>query len=251
MEVVTLKLFNRLAMSIVVLLLSPAVIANQTIKLYTVDYPPYTMIDDKGAISGIDVEVTQAAFAAVGINADIQTAPWKRILKSIRHGRMAGTVTCSKRAGRDQFILFSDVLSEANQSAVMRLERADDDIVSFDDLSKVSVSVVDGWGIQKELQHAGIAHSVVPDVDSGIRSLIYRNIDVFYNAGLVTNYRARQLGLQDKIKIKRLKGKQSTQYHLCLSRSYPDAELLLEKFNEGLRLIKNNGRYQAIYDRYL
>ncbi|WP_415891664.1 transporter substrate-binding domain-containing protein [Neptuniibacter sp. PT8_73] len=246
-----MTLFNRLAMSIVILLLSPFAIAKQTIQLYSVDYPPYTIIDDKGVISGIDVEVTQAAFAAVGINADIQTAPWKRILKSIRHGRMAGTVTCSKRAGRDQFILFSDVLSEANQSAVMRLERSDDDIVSFDDLGKVEVSVVDGWGIQKELQQAGIAHSIVPDVDSGIRSLVYRNVDVFYNAGLVTNYRARQLGLQDKIKIKRLKGKQSTQYHLCLSKAYPNAEVLLEKFNEGLRLIKSNGQYQVIYDRYL
>jgi len=244
-------LFNRMVIPLVVLLLSPVVKANQTVQLYSVAYPPYTIIDEKNVISGIDVEVTQAAFAAVGINADIQTAPWKRILKSIRHGRMAGTVTCSKRAGREQFILFSDVLSEANQSAVMRLDRSDDDIVSFDDLRDVSVSVVDGWGIQKELKQAGIAHSVVPDVDSGIRSLVYRNIDVFYNAGLVTNYRARQLGLQDKIKIKRLKGKQSTQYHLCLSKAYPEADVLLEKFNEGLRLIKSNGQYQAIYDRYL
>ncbi|WP_415912090.1 transporter substrate-binding domain-containing protein [Neptuniibacter sp. QD37_11] len=246
-----MKLFNRLAIFVAALLLPQVGIANQTVQLYTVDYPPYSLIDEKGAISGIDVEVTQAAFAAVGINADIQTAPWKRILKSIRHGRMAGTVTCSKRAGRDQFILFSDVLSEANQSAVMRLDRSDDDIVNFEDLREVSVSVVDGWGIQKELQQAGIAHSVVPDVDSGIRSLIYRNVDVFYNAGLVTNYRARKLGLQDEIKIKRLKGMHSTQYHLCLSKAYPKAEVLLEKFNEGLRLIKSNGQYQAIYDRYL
>lgn len=247
----TVLLVNRLAFTLLAMLLSHSVLANQTIQLYTVDYPPYTMIDENGVISGIDVEVTQAAFAAVGINADIQTAPWKRILKSIQHGRMAGTVTCSKRAGRDQFILFSDVLSEAFQSAVMRLDRDDADIVGFDDLSNVQVSVVEGWGIQKELQQAGIAHSLVPDVDSGIRSLVYRNIDVFYNAGLVTIYRARQLGLQEKIKIKRLKGKESTQYHLCMSKAYPDADVLLEKFNEGLRLIKRNGQYQAIYDRYL
>ncbi|WP_415906730.1 substrate-binding periplasmic protein [Neptuniibacter sp. QD72_48] len=242
---------NRLAISLTLLLLLPYAQANQTVHLYTVDYPPYTMVDDNGVISGIDVEVTQAAFAAVGINADIQTAPWKRILKSIRHGRMAGTVTCSKRTGRDKFILFSDVLSEAYQSAVMHSDRVDTDIVSFDDLARVNVSVVDGWGIQKELQQAGISHSIVPDVDSGVRSLVYRDVDVFYNAGLVTQYHARKLGLLDKIKIKRLKGKQSTQYHLCLSKMYPDADVLLDKFNEGLRLIKINGQYQAIYDRYL
>ncbi|WP_415884916.1 substrate-binding periplasmic protein [Neptuniibacter sp. QD37_6] len=246
----TVTLLNRLVVYFTVLLMLPYAHASQTVQLYTVDYPPYTMIDDKGVINGIDVEVTQAAFAAVGINADIQTAPWKRILKSIEYGRIAGTITCSKRAGRESYILFSDVLSEAHQVAVISADRNGSDINRFMDLAKVKVSVVDGWGIQKELIQAGIVHSAVPDIDSGIRSIIFRDIDVFYNGELATQHRAKLIGLQDKIKIKRLKSQTPQQYHLCLSNQYPEAEPLMDKFNEGLRLIKSNGQYQAIYDRY-
>jgi len=229
---------------------APALLAASSVELYLVDYPPYTIVDGN-QLSGIDVEVSVAAFAASGVDVKLKTAPWKRIMKSMEHGRIAGVITCSKRPERQKHFLFSDALSEVNQVAVMRKERPDKDILSFSDLDKVKVSVVDSWSVQKELQQANIPHIMVPDVDSGIRSLLYRDIDVFYNAHLVAKYRAQQMGLLDKIKIKRLEGKMGMPYFLCLSKDYPKTDELLRKFNQGLQEIKANGQYEAIYERYL
>ena len=222
-----------------------------TVELYTVDYPPYTIISPDGEISGIDVDVTTAAYAAVGINTVVLTAPWKRTLKNLQHGHIVGSITCSKRPGREEFILFSERLSEVNQVAVMSKETNTRKLNVFSDLNDFDVMVVDGWGIQSELEHAGIKHRLTTELDNGINAVAKRGVDVFFNAELITQYRANQLGLKGELKYKRFSDKKSTPFYLCLSKKHDDSAQLIEQFNKGLFIIKENGTYQAIYDKYL
>lgn len=221
------------------------------IELFTIAYPPHTIIDSQGIISGIDVEVTQAAFAAVGINAKILSAPWKRIEKNLKHSRIIGALSCSKRASRAGFIIYSDQLSEANQVAVMAIDAKTRPLKNLTDLNHFQVTVVEGWGIERELINANIPHSTTSDIDSGIRAVVYRDVDVFYNGELASLYHARQLGLQDKIKTKRFTDKDSVPFYLCLSKAYPGNTKLLEQFNIGLEHIRESGELDEIYDRYL
>lgn len=230
---------------------SSVIAAEKTIELFTVHYPPYTIIDAQENISGIDVEVTRAAFAAVGIDVNMSVAPWKRIEKNIKHGRITGTITCSKRASRAEFIVYSDQLSEAHQVAVVAANASTRKIKNLADLNKFQVTVVEGWGVERELTTANIEHATTPDIDSGIRSVIYRDIDVFYNGELASLYHARQLDLQNKIKTHRFADKESTPFYLCLSKIYPGNVQLLEQFNMGLQAIQASGEFDKIYKKYL
>ena len=218
--------------------------------LYTIDYPPYTIVSGN-KVNGIDVDVVKAAFSEVSINAEIQAAPWKRILKNIEHGRVVGTISCSRRLDRETFMIFSDPISEILQVAVMSEQVDDRSINERIDLKAYSVLAVEGWGVEKELTNNQIEYSTTPSMDSGLNAVVYRGAGVFYTGELVTKYRARQLGLLDKIKIKRLDDVMPNKLHLCLSRDYPGNEQLLTEFNKGLKAIMENGRYQKIYDRYL
>ena len=209
------------------------------------------IVDDQNTISGIDVAVTRAAFAAVGIRANIVTAPWKRILKNLEHGYIAGTLSCSQRPDRETFILYSDKLSEAHQVAVMSVNTDDQQLRNFTDLNQYKVIAVEGWGIERELTQQGINHTTTPEMDSGIRSVVFRGIDVFYNGELTTLFRARQLGLLDDIKTKRFADKESSTFHLCLSKKYPGNDELLKQFNIGLAIIKASGEFDEIYSSYL
>lgn len=220
------------------------------IELYVVNYPPY-MIVEGDHFSGIDVEVTQAAFAKMGIKTKILAAPWKRILKNLEHGRIAGAITCSKNTNRLSFMDYSDEVSQANQVAVMSKTTDDSTLKSFEDLNKFKVVAVAGWGIQKELTRKGIAHDTTQEMDNGIKSVVYRGVDVFYNGELTTRYRARQLNLLDKIKTKRFADKDSTSFYLCLSKKFTANAGLLEKFNLGLAKIKASGEVAAIRKKYL
>ena len=246
------SLFKRLFSPLLILLYTaPALAEFETVVLYAVDYPPYMVVESDDNISGIDVEVTQAAFAAVGITTDVKTAPWKRILKNIEHGRIAGTLSCSRRPDREEFIFFSDKVNEINQVAIMSRSRDDSQLNKLDDLKNFRVIAVEDWGNQRELARRGVEHQTTAEMDNGINSVVFRDVDVFYNGEMSTKYRARQLGLHDNIKAKRLSDKKSTPLHLCLSKKYPGAAVLTEKFNEGLGIIKANGVFKAIYSKYL
>lgn len=221
------------------------------VELFTVDYPPYTIIDDQGSITGIDVDVTVAAFRAAGVSAKISTAPWKRIVKNLKYGRIAGTLSCSRRPDRESFIAFSDPTSEASQAMVFNSQKALPHNLSFEDLKQYRVTAVEGWGVEKELTRAGIEHSTVPDINSGINAVVFRDVDIFYNGYLTTLHQARVMGLSDRISARRFTDKGITPFHLCMSKSFPDSDILLQKFNQGLQQLRTSGEYEMIYERYL
>jgi len=221
------------------------------VELYYVDYPPYMIVDEAGKSSGIDVEVTKAAFAAVGINTDIRLAPWKRILKSMQRGRIAGTLSCSRRPEREPFMIFSNQLNEIRQVAIMSRNADASGLSSVDDFTKYKVIAIEDWGNQRELERRGIAHETTAGANNAINSVVFRGVDLFYNGEISSRYHARQLGLQDNIKVIPLEDKESTPLYLCLSKEFPDSEYLRDRFNEGLKIIKRNGIFKAIYAKYL
>ena len=221
------------------------------IEFHVVHYPPYEIIHPSGDIAGIDVEVARAAFEAVDIPIVVKTAPWKRILKNIEYGRIAGTITCSKRSGRETYIHYSNPISNAQQVVFSAVDTPVSSLNKFADIANYTVTVVDGWGIQKELEKAGIAHLPTLDVSSGINAIVYRDVELFYNGFLTTQYQARVMGLENKIKATFLEDQGKTDFHICFSKAYPDYKLLTQRFNEGLALIKANGVFEDIYHRYL
>jgi len=246
--------FNRPALSISILLTTLSCFAtaeDNQIELFVVDFPPYTIINPQNTITGVDAEVTQAAFAAVGIDAIISYSPWKRIIKNMQHGQIAGTITCSKQPGRESFILFSQPLSEDNHVAFTLKEFDANKLSTLSDLHNYRVTTVEKWGVERELTDQNINHTKAPDTDSGIHSVVFRNIDIFYNSELATLYRARQLDLQNSITAHRLKDKDSTPFHLCLSKHCPGNQKRIKQFNTGLEKIKNSGEFDAIYKKYL
>lgn len=220
------------------------------VELYTVNFPPYTVIDPQNNIRGIDVEVVTAAFAAVGIEAIIAEAPWKRIIKNIEHGRVAGTLSCAKNALREKYMLFSEPISENIWGAVTTRDFDASNLTNFADIQHYEVIAVADWGQAQQLSQHNLRHSVTPDINSGIRSVVYRNVDLFYNGKLPTLYHAQSLGLLDKIAFHRFEDIESTPLHLCLSKHYPDSQTLLEQFNTGLYKIKHSGEFDAIYKKY-
>ncbi len=147
-------------------------------------------------------------------------------------------------------MLFSAPTSENTRVAITTKEFDASKLVSLADLHHYQVIAIGEWGVEQQLSANSITHSTTPDIASGIRSVVYRNVDIFYNVKLPTIYQARNLGLLDKIKIHHFQDGGSTPLHLCLSKDYPGNQALLDQFNSGLRLIKRSGEFAAIYKKY-
>lgn len=244
------SILKRLVIILCIAFSGAVIAAEKTVEIFAIDYPPYTIVDDQNNLSGVDIEVVRASFAQVGIEVKFSTAPWERIRKNLEHGYIAGYTSCARRPSRESYILFSNKVSEANQVALMAIDTDDRKLINQTDFQHYKVTAIEGWAIQKELESKGIPHNKTQDMDSGIRSVLFRDIDIFYIGELTALYRARQLGLQDKIKTKRLADKDSVHFYLCLSRTYPGNLQLLEQFNTGLERIKASGELDGIYESY-
>lgn len=235
------------------LLLSRSAIAEaESLTLSVVDYPPYLIVDEDGkSATGMDIEITRAAFAAVGIKAEFDVLPWKRIVKSMQLGLIPGTLSCSKRPDRLSYMRFSDELSHVNRVAISRNEFDSSSINTIDDLSRFSIITVDGWGMQQQLVKLNIAHQTTPDLESAIKAIRYRDIDILYVAEFPALYYARKLGVRNDLKVRYIGTEPKLPLYLCLSKDYPGSEAILEKFNKGLQQIRENGVYSEIQSKYL
>ena len=223
-----------------------------TMTFSVVDYPPYILVDEKNnRISGMDVDIVKAAFASQGQEVSFNVLPWKRIIKSMELGLILGTVSCSKRASRDAFMLFSEPLSNVSRSVVSRTSLDTSQVQELSDLSKFSIVTVDGWGMQKKLIENELEHQSAPDLDSAIKAVMYRDVDLLYMAEYPARYSIKKLDIEEDLKVTSLINEPSLPLHLCISRGFPNATDILRTANKGLYTIKENGLLDEIRAKYL
>ena len=224
----------------------------QTLTLPVEDYPPYITVDESSnSISGMDIRVTQAAFAAVGIQVSFETAPWQAILQGIESGEFAGTVSCARRPERAPYMLFSNEVSTSSRVLISRSSFATDHIESIYDLNTFRVISVEQWDMEQQLTELNIEHSTVQGISEGLESIMAGQSDVFFVSRYPVLNQAKKEGLQKSIKVSSLVAEPLVPLHVCLSKNYPQARELVQAFNQGLQVIKSNGTFQAIRNEYL
>lgn len=217
---------------------------------YAVNYPPYLLVNDRNQVSGMDVDVVSAAFDVVGQPVEFDVLPWKRIMKLMKNGEIAGSMSCSQRKSRLEYMLFSEPVSITRQAAITHKEMDTSSIHKLADLKRYSVTTIQGWGSETKLIKQGIPHTVTKDLRSSLVSVLYRGVDVFYGPEFPTRYRAKNMGEKPHIKATYLEDIPSHNLHLCVSKAYPNSAEIVRSFNQGLAVIKQNGTYQRIQDKY-
>ena len=226
--------------------------AEEDLTFYVVDYPPYLMAENEASeVTGVDIDVTRAAFASQNVSVNFKLMPWKRIVKSMEQGLIAGTISCSNRPDREGFMLFSDSISAVRRVVVSARELNTSNIHTLQDLSNFSVVSVEGWGMQKQLETLKIEHQTAPDLASAIKAVRYRNVDLLYMAEYPALFYIKQLGIEQDLKVTPVTNEAVLPLHVCISKYYPNADTILTTVNEGLLHIKESGQYEQIRSNYL
>lgn len=248
----TTKRFFTLFISLIGLCSADSLYAEDDLTFYVVDYPPYLMAENETSeVTGVDIDVTRAAFATQGISVQFKLMPWKRILKSMEQGLIAGTISCSIRPDREGFMLFSDSISAVRRVVVSASELNANNIHTLQDLSNYSVVSVEGWGMQKQLDRLKIEHQTAPDLASAIKAVRYRDIELLYVAEYPALFYIKQLGIEQDLKVTPITNEAVLPLHVCISKYYPNADNILATMNEGLLRIKESGQYEQIRSNYL
>lgn len=209
-------------------------------------YPPYEFVNQYGEPDGYNVELTLAIADLMGFEVEFRMSDWKTALKGLYQGDVDVLQGIAYSVIRSQTILFSPPHSIVNQSIFAR-----------DDSPKISdVSMLRGKEVI--VQNASIMHEYLINEDIGakiipapthlaaIRLLASGKHDFALIANLPSLYLTKEMGLNNIYPISSPVQGQRLGYG-----TLPKNEELLSRFTEGLAILKNTGRQQEIYEKWL
>ncbi|MCC4265181.1 transporter substrate-binding domain-containing protein [Oceanimonas baumannii] len=209
-------------------------------------YPPYEFINQDGEPDGYNVELTRAIADVMGMEVDIQLGDWNQMRQALEEGELdalQGMVSSSERAGQYRF---SPSHAIVHQSIFAR--KGTEKAIGLAGLRGKEVIVQQGGIMHDHLVNSDVgARLVLVNTHaSGLRLLASGKHDYALVANLPGLYLGRELALSNIEPV----GQpfRSQRYGYAVLKGNED---LLARFSEGLAILKNTGRYQQIYDKWL
>lgn len=234
-------------------LMASSLHADKVVNLTCVEWVPFvsqTLYKD-----GFANAVIKASFAAVDIDVEYEFLPGERALfyaeKGMGHknNRLDGSFLWSHSAEREEKFFYSDPICSDNTVAYflkdLNFSFRDEDTYRGLKIGTVSImptpylDVASKDGLVK-LEKVG-NHSVLFD------RLMNKRIDVVIQNQLNAEYHLkRRYNLDPENSVIGSQVVYKKSYYLLLTRKYAENEALMEKFNEGLKIIKENGLYDSL-----
>ncbi len=240
----------RLAICCLLLLAAPlaaAIDKDQVIRIGgDHNYPPYEFIDEEGEADGYNTELTRAIAEVMGMKIEIELAGWDAMRKRLKSGQLDALQGMAFSEQRSKNYDFTPPHAIVHQSIFARKGEAE--VTELSELNDKEV-IVQRSGIMHDylLQNNVGARLVLVDTHaSALRLLASGKHDYALVANLPGLYLGRELELSNIIPV----GKpfSAQRYGYAVSKGN---EELLAQFSEGLAILKNTGRQQAIYDKWL
>jgi polar amino acid transport system substrate-binding protein len=207
-------------------------------------HPPYEFLDEDGQPAGYNVELTRAIAEVMGLEVEIVLGGWADMRQALEDGQVDILQGMSYSQARAKTLDFSPAHTIVHQSI---FARRGDPLADVAGLRGKEV-IVQQKDIMHEylLEHQVGAEIVTTDTHAdALRLLAAGEHDYALVANLPALYLSQQLGLSNIVPVA---NPFSLRYGYAVKKGHSD---LLAKFSEGLAILKNTGRHQAIYDKWL
>jgi len=220
-----------------------------TIRLTNGDWQPF--MSKNGPHHGFASHIITEAFARVGVEVEYGFFPWARSLKLAKEGIWDGSAAWWDREERYQYFFYSDPVAPTT-TVFFHLKSTKFDWSTYEDVRKFRVggSLGNDYGKEfNEAEAAGIIHvELASDDETNLRKLLKGRIDVF-PSGLRTIYlQIRETFSAEEAALFTHHPKPIFEepLYLLLSKKVAGNEQMLDRFNEGLRMLKESGRWGQI-----
>jgi len=206
-------------------------------------YPPYTYEED-GQIVGFCVDLIDRIAELMNINVEIKAGPWDEVRKAVENGEADGLLAMFYSVERDKYLDFSIPHSTVVHAIFVHDKSP---VHSKDDLKDRTIVVQDGDIMHDYLRDNEVTNSIitVENGEDAILLLSYGTYDCALLSKLQGDY------FVDKYKLDNI----HTLSELLKPREYcfavKDNPKLLNLLNEGLVVLKANGEYKALYQKWL
>lgn len=219
------------------------------------NYPPYEFLNADGQPDGYNTELTRAIAEVMGIRVEIELGDWASMRKRLEKGEIDVLQGITHSAERARSFSFSPPHAIVHQSLFARQGLP---LVTARRGSATPVTIADLGGKEVIVQRGSIMHDYLLQQDVGaklilvdthansLRLLASGRHDYALVANLAGLYLGRELGLSNLVPV----GQPISPLRYGYAVRKGNEELLAQ-FSEGLAILKNTGRQQAIYDKWL
>jgi len=241
---------SKIVAIILFLLVATPCFAGDPVVLVTNEYMPY--VNTSLRESGFITEVVVAAFKEVGVETKIEFRPWRRCAMLVEDGKVFGAFPYAVTKKRQKYAWFSDSVWECrNVFFYLKGRLGDYDFTNLEALKRFRIAGTSGNYYEEIFEEAGLRVDYAPGEASGVRKVWEMRTELFAEDELVGWSLISRIFPDHR----HLFGSTPTPWNVnpqtvMVSKKYPGSRELMEKFNEGLKTIRENGTYQAIFMRY-
>jgi PAS domain S-box-containing protein len=208
------------------------------------DNPPYEFFEN-GEPTGFNVELMRAVADVMGIEVDFRLGPWMKVRQELEQGSIDALAGMYYSADRSRLVDFSVPHTMVTSGIFVRKGSP---IRSFADIQGKEIIVQEADIVHDALQRNGLASRIVAVRDPGqVLKLL---------ASGKHDYALMPSRLQGEhyLKVFRIANvrpvkAEMPQLRYCFAVHKGNQELLY-KLDEGLKLLKENGKYREIYEKW-
>lgn len=245
------KIITRLFISIfifIIISIKPGVYASEKTIIVggNGNYPPYEFIDEEGEPNGYNVELTRAIADVMGMKVEFDLGDWSVVRHALEEGEIDVLQGMSYSEGRTKVVDFSIPHTIVNHSIYAR--NGVPPIASLEELAGKEVAFHALGFTHNYLSEKKIP--VIPVLTGSpagaIKLIADGNPDYAVVASLPAAYLINQMNIKNVSAT--ANSVISVKYCYAVKKGNTD---LLARFNEGLAILKQTGRHQIIYDKWL
>ncbi|WP_018610235.1 substrate-binding periplasmic protein [Uliginosibacterium gangwonense] len=232
-------------------LVAPCTLA-QPLELATFDYPPY-MVDGNGGHKGMAIDIVNAVFKHMQLNTHLQFFPAQRAMM-MEIGKVDAIFTIKKTNEREAILYFpreplftQDFVIFVHKDSTLKFTG---DLAS---LNQVSIGIVNNASYGPRFD-AAVAKGTFPrlelanDFEQNFRKLLAHRMEAVVSSRAVGIAMLRKLRALDQVKVSGPSVEELPSY-LAFRRT-PVNSTLSKRFDESMRIMKEDGSLAKILKRY-
>lgn len=221
---------------------------NQKITISGTEWIPYSGNSLPG--KGLLTEITVKAFEAVGYTVIVKLIPWKRALINTKAGIFDGLLGASYSKERSKYFAYPKYAWQTAMH-VFSNDPSRTQFTSFKNLCPAKVGILRGSIYKKQLSQPDCLNLEEGNqMEHNIRKLSKNRIQYMVESrDSIVFFLNQNPSYKQSIYIMTPPFEKNKAYTI-ISKKNPDYQLLVNRFDKGIQMIKKSGQYKAILKKH-
>lgn len=250
-------MFNKLIIMILLIVSITCLLASEkiTVTFATGEWEPFT--SETMPNKGIATEFIEAICKEAGIIPTFEFFPWSRAELNVKNGTVFAAFPYAITEERKLDFNFSDTIFYGINALFYiesnaKITKEAHNFKSLKDLNQYTFGVIRGSFLENEFKANNITYYPANSIEEAFRMLNAGRTDFVIENQTAGYYSINRIFPNDSKKFKVLDKHfgESTSNAILVSRTYPNSDKILERFNQGLAKIKVNGTYDALVKKH-